>query len=120
MRALRWTLVGIVLAIFALFAFSNWTPVPLVLPDGARVLVPLPIIVFGAFLIGWLPLLLLHTASRATWRRRIAKVERALDETLTPRTVALPLAATPIAMPMPAPVVPPVADPLPSNLPPAQ
>ena len=51
MKALRLVLFGIVLALFALFAFSNWTRVPVVLPDGAIVSVFLPVVVFAAFLL---------------------------------------------------------------------
>ncbi len=95
MRALRLVLFGIVLALFALFAFSNWTPVSIVLPEGDRALVPLPAVVFVAFLLGWLPVLLLHLAARASWRRRTAKVERLLDDALStgPR-VAVPTPTT--------------------------
>lgn len=80
MKALRLILFGIVLALFALFAFNNWERVPVDLPDGSKVLIFLPVIVFAAFLLGWLPVLALHLASRASWRRQMAKVERMLDE----------------------------------------
>ncbi len=95
MKALRLILFGVVLAVFALFSFSNWTRVPVVLPDGAVVAVFLPVVVFVAFLLGWLPVLLLHLAARASWRRRTAKVERLLDDALStgPR-VAVPAPTT--------------------------
>ncbi len=97
MKALRWIVFGAVLALFALFSFSNWTRVPITLPDGAIVAVFLPIVVFIAFLLGWLPVLLLHLAARASWRRRTAKVERLLDDALStgPRVVAPPSSAFP-------------------------
>lgn len=82
MKALRLVLFGVVLALFVLFAFSNWTRVPVVLPDGAIVSVFLPVVVFAAFLLGWLPILLVHFAARASWRRQTAKVERLLDDSL--------------------------------------
>lgn len=95
MQALRLVLFGIVLAVFALFAFSNWTPVPVVMPEGTRILMPLPAIVFAAFLLGWLPVLLLHFAARSTWRRRTARVEKLLDDALaTGPRVAAPTATT--------------------------
>ena len=84
MKALRWILVGAMLALYALFAVNNWVPVPVSLPNGALAHPPLPVVVFVAFVLGWLPVLLLHIAARATWRRRIAKVERALDEATRP------------------------------------
>ena len=83
MKALRLILFGIVLALFVLFAFSNWTPVDITLPNGSTAKTSLPIVVFAAFLLGWLPVLLLHLASRASWRRRTAKVERLLDDALS-------------------------------------
>lgn len=100
MKALRLVLFGVVLALFALFSFSNWTRVPVVLPDGAIVSVFLPVVVFAAFVLGWLPVLLLHLASRASWRRRTAKVERLLDDALStgPR-VAPPVAVSPSFIP---------------------
>jgi uncharacterized integral membrane protein len=96
MKALRLILFGIVLALFVLFAYSNWTPVDIVLPDGTKAMTPLPVVVFVAFVVGWLPVLLLHLAARASWRRRTAKVERLLDDALSsgPR-VAPPVPAPP-------------------------
>ncbi|MBV8973300.1 MAG: hypothetical protein JO290_13525 [Sphingomonadaceae bacterium] len=95
MRVLRWIGFGALLAVFALFAFSNWTRVPIVRPDGATVSVFLPIVVLVAFVLGWLPVLLLHLAARATWRRRTAKVERLLDDALS----AGPRVAPPVTPP---------------------
>lgn len=83
MKALRLVLFGVVLALFALFSFSNWTRIPIVLPDGGLVSVFLPVVVFVAFIVGWLPVLLLHLAARASWKRRTAKVERLLDDALS-------------------------------------
>lgn len=102
MKAFRLILFGVVLALFALFSFSNWTRVPVVLPDGATVSVFLPIVVFVAFLLGWLPVLLLHLAARASWRRRTAKVERLLDDALSTG----PRVAPPVVAPMPFPPAP--------------
>lgn len=102
MKALRLVLFGIVLALFALFSYSNWTPVPVVLPAGDRALVPLPLVVLVAFILGWLPVLLLHLAARSSWRRRNAKVERLLDDALStgPR-VASPVTPPPTFTPSP-------------------
>ncbi len=98
MKALRLVLFGAVLALYALFAYSNWTPVPIVLPNGTTALTPLPVVVLAAFLLGWLPVLLLHLAARASWRRRTAKVERLLDDALStgPRTVPVATPAPPV------------------------
>ena len=103
MKALRLILFGGVLALFVLFAYSNWTPVPLVLPDGGRAMTPLPVVVLVAFILGWLPVLLLHLAARASWRRRTAKVERLLDDALSagPRVAPPVVAAAPAFTPSP-------------------
>lgn len=95
MQALRLILFGVVLALFALFSFNNWVPVPVVLPDGAKILISLPIVVFVAFLLGWLPVLLLHLASRAASRRRLAKVERLLEDALSGARATPPMTAMP-------------------------
>lgn len=90
MKALRLVLFGALLALFVLFAVNNWTPTLVSLPNGAKVLMPLPVIVFISFLLGWLPVLLLHLTARASWRRRTTKVERLLDDALSagPRVAA--------------------------------
>lgn len=80
MKAVKLIVFGALLALFALFAFNNWVRVPVDLPDGSKVLIFLPIIVLLSIIIGWLPMLLVHVASRSTWRRRTARVERLLDE----------------------------------------
>jgi putative membrane protein len=100
MKALRLILFGVVLALFILFAYSNWTPVDIILPNGSTAKTSLPVIVFVAFLLGWLPVLLLHLASRASWRRRTAKVERLLDDAL--------LTGPRVASPSPTTAFPPV------------
>lgn len=103
MKALKLIGFGALLALFVLFAFNNWERVPIDLPDGSKVLIFLPIIVLIALLLGWLPMLLIHMASRSGWRRRTARVERLLDEAQAsgPR------------------VAPSVIEPLPSSFPPA-
>ena len=75
MNAVRLILFGMALAAFILFAIPNWTSVSVNL--GATIMdIKLPVLLLAAFLLGWLPTLLLHYASRATWRRRLAKVGR--------------------------------------------
>jgi len=92
MKALRLILFGVVLALFVLFSFSNWVRVPVVLPDGTTVSVFLPIVVIVAFVLGWLPTLLLHVASRASWRRRAARTDRLLEDALSTGTRVVPAA----------------------------
>jgi len=97
MKAVKLIVAGALLALFVLFAFSNWVPVPVDLPDGSKVQVFLPVIVLIALLLGWLPTFLVHVASRSAWRRRTARVERLLDEA----QAAGPRVASPVAEPIP-------------------
>jgi uncharacterized integral membrane protein len=92
MKAFRLILSGALLALFILFAFNNWVPVPVVLPNGSKVSVFLPIIVLISFVLGWLPMLLVHLVARSSWQRRSAKVDRLLDDALStgPRVAAQP------------------------------
>ncbi len=102
MKAIKLICFGALLALFVLFAFNNWERVPIDLPDGSKVLVFLPIVVLVSLLLGWLPMLLVHVASRSTWRRRTARVERLLDEAQAagPRvapSLVEPAIATPVS-----------------------
>jgi lipopolysaccharide assembly protein A len=75
------TLFWVVLAVVAvIFAMRNWTPVPVYLWGGLQLDVKLPILVFGAFLIGFLPTFGWHRASHWRMRRRIESHERALAD----------------------------------------
>ena len=75
------TLFWVVLAVVAVvFAMRNWTPVQVSLWGGLIVEAKLPILVFGAFLIGFLPTFGWHRASRWRMQRRIESHERALAD----------------------------------------
>lgn len=102
------TLFWVVLAVVAvIFAMRNWTPVKINLWGGLLVEAKLPVLIFGAFLIGFLPTFGLHRATRWRLRRRLESQERAL-------------AGMRGLDPVDAAVVP-VADPLSSSMePPAQ
>ena len=100
------TLFWIVIAVLvALFSYNNWTIVPVRLWDGLILETKLPVLIIGAFLIGLLPVLILHRATRWRLKRRIESHERALADLRAP-TVApappaetLPPSAAPIAVP---------------------
>jgi lipopolysaccharide assembly protein A len=102
------TLFWIVLTVIAVaFAFKNWTPVTVLLWGNIVVDVKLPILLFAAFLLGLLPMFVLHRASRWRLRRKLDHVERSLAETRLAETdaapaerePALPPGATPMAVP---------------------
>jgi lipopolysaccharide assembly protein A len=75
------TLFWVVLAVAAvIFAMRNWTPVTVSLWGGLLVEAKLPVLVYGAFLIGFLPTFGWHHAARWRLRRRIDSQERALAD----------------------------------------
>ncbi len=75
------TLFWVVLAIIAVvFAMNNWTPVTVMLWGGLRLDAKLPVLVFGAFLLGFLPTFAWHRAARWRLRRRLDSQERALAD----------------------------------------
>jgi uncharacterized integral membrane protein len=75
------TLFWVVLAVVAvIFAMRNWTPVQVNLWGGLLVEAKLPVLVFGAFLIGFLPAFGWHRASRWRMQRRLESHERALAD----------------------------------------
>ena len=75
------TLFWVVLAIIAVvFAMNNWTSVTVMLWGGLRLEAKLPVLVFGAFLLGFLPTFAWHRAARWRLRRRLDSQERALAD----------------------------------------
>ena len=71
------TLFWVVLAvIMVLFAKVNWNPVTLKLWGGLEADVKLPVLVGFAFLLGFLPLLVLHVARVWSLKRRLDLLER--------------------------------------------
>jgi uncharacterized integral membrane protein len=97
------TLFWVVLAIVAVvFAMNNWTSVTVNLWGGLLVETRLPILIFGAFAVGFLPTFLLYRATRWRLRRRIDSHERVIadmrgvvEPSIEPSQSAPP-AATPI------------------------
>jgi putative membrane protein len=77
LKTLFWVILAIVLMLFAL---ANWTMVTVNLWGGLQADVKLPVLVVTAFLIGFLPTLILYRARIWSLRRRI--------ETLTQTQVA--------------------------------
>ena len=97
LKTLFWVIVAVILV---LFASVNWTPVTLKLWGGLEADVKLPVLVLAAFLIGFVPMLLIHRARLWTLRRRLDMHERPAAAPVTP-------VATPVVTPVAAPVVPP-------------
>ncbi len=85
LKTLFWVVIAVVAAVFA---YRNWEPVTLNLWGGLQADVKLPVLVIAAFLIGLLPGVLLHQATRWRLRRRLAEAERNLAELRPAETLA--------------------------------
>ncbi|HEV2078453.1 MAG TPA: LapA family protein [Allosphingosinicella sp.] len=90
LKTLFWVAVAVGLV---LFASANWHSVTVTLWGGLEADVKLPVLVLGAFLLGFLPIFLLYRARMWTMKRRMEGLERQ-------RTVA------PEPPPQPAPPAP--------------
>ena len=77
LRTLFWVVVAVAAVIFSV---RNWVPATINLWGGLQADVKLPVLVFGAFLIGLLPPYILHRTTRWSLRRRLETSERALAD----------------------------------------
>lgn len=103
LKTIIWVFIAVALA---LFTARNWAPVTIWLWGDVQVSTKLPALILIAFLLGWLPTMVMYWASRWNYRRRIATVERHLAEikstiepNLTEPEPALPPSAQPVAPP---------------------
>jgi lipopolysaccharide assembly protein A len=103
MQFLKAIFQAFVAVIAAIFAYNNWTPVTVNLWGGVVLDTMLPLLLLLAFLIGLLPTLLLHRATRWRLRRKLDSTEKALAsvQNASPPVSApnMPPAAAPIAVP---------------------
>lgn len=81
LRTVFWVVLAVVGVIFAM---ANWTPVTINLWSGLVVDTRLPILLLITFLLGLVPMLVLHRATRWSLRRRLDNANRALTETRSP------------------------------------
>ena len=88
LKTLFWVALAVVLV---LFANVNWTAVTLRLWGGLEADVKLPVLILVAFLLGFLPMLIVHRARVWTLRRRIEAHERQTASSYVPA----PVIATP-------------------------
>jgi len=71
------TLFWVALAVgVVLFSSANWEAVTIDLWGGLKVDIKLPLLVIGVFLLGFLPMLLVHRARMWTLKRRLDGLER--------------------------------------------
>jgi len=78
MKALRTILMVVLVAAIAAFSASNWQPVELTVWQGLVLDTKLPALVVGAFLLGLVPMWLIHRATRWRLQRRITNLETSL------------------------------------------
>ncbi len=87
LRTLIWVLIaGIVVA----FSFNNWAPVPVKLWGGLVADINLPLLMAIMFLLGFLPLWLVHVGTRWRLKSRIASSERTVTELRAVQTAPVP------------------------------
>jgi uncharacterized integral membrane protein len=73
LKTLFWVAFAVVVV---LFSSNNWRAVQVDLWGGLQADVKLPVLVFGAFLVGFLPTLILYRARLWSLRRRLETQER--------------------------------------------
>jgi uncharacterized integral membrane protein len=103
LRTLFWVVLAVVAVIFAV---NNWNQVTVNLWGGLQADAKLPVLLFAAFLLGLVPMFILHRATRWSLRRRLDSAERSLAELRTLDTA--PAEPAPLVMPQPPLVGPPV------------
>lgn len=87
-KTLFWVILAVTLVIFAV---NNWSPVSVLIWENLRIDTKLPVLVIGAFLVGFLPTWLLHRGSKWRSTRRIKTLEE--SNRPTPVTVTTPIVA---------------------------
>ena len=89
------TVVWVVLLVgLLIFSINNWSPVEVKIWEGLVLETKLPALVAASFLLGLLPMWLLHKAGRWRLNRRINVLENTVRATSTPTTPAPPLATS--------------------------
>jgi len=86
-RTVVWVLLLVALLLFSL---NNWEPVNVKIWDGLLLETKLPMLVLVSFLLGLVPMWLLHKAGRWRLKRRIS----ALENTVKASSVSPPIATS--------------------------
>jgi uncharacterized integral membrane protein len=73
LKTLFWVALAVILV---LFAHVNWKPVTIELWGGLQADIKLPVLVLVSFLLGFLPMLIVHQARMWTAKRRLDALER--------------------------------------------
>lgn len=89
------TVVWVVLLVgLLIFSINNWSPVEVKIWEGLVLETKLPALVAASFLLGLLPMWLLHKAGRWRLNRRINVLENTVRATSTP-TISTPTTPAP-------------------------
>jgi lipopolysaccharide assembly protein A len=103
MQFLKAIFQAFIVVVGAIFAYNNWTPITVNLWGGVVLDTVLPLLLLAAFLLGFLPTLLLYRTSRWRLRRRLDSTEKALASVqsvpVPTSSTVMPPAAAPIAVP---------------------
>ena len=73
LKTLFWMVLAVMLV---LFASRNWNPVTINLWGGLQADVKLPVLVFAAFIVGFLPMFVIHRTKLWSLKRRLEPHER--------------------------------------------
>ena len=99
------TIVWVILLIgLLLFSINNWQDVEVKIWEGLIFQTKLPALVVLSFLLGLVPMWLLHKGASWRWNRRIGTLENSVRAASTTTPVAVPVTAHPDAV-SPEPVV---------------
>jgi uncharacterized integral membrane protein len=96
LKTLFWVALAVILV---LFASVNWHAVTLTLWGGLQADVKLPVLLLAAFLLGFVPMLVIHRARLWTLNRRIEAHERQAAAMHAPVIAAAPEAPAPPVSP---------------------
>ncbi|MEO9468982.1 hypothetical protein [Parasphingorhabdus sp.] len=101
-KTLFWVILAVILVVFAV---NNWSPTSVLIWQDVRIDTKLPVLVIGAFLLGFFPLWIVHRTARWRMTRRIKTLEAAARPAPSPSPAPAPTAAaTPKAEPAAAPL----------------
>ncbi len=81
-KTLFWVILAVILVVFAV---NNWSPTSVLIWEDIRIDTKLPVLVIGAFLLGFVPLWLIHRESRWRLNRRIKTLEAAARPAPAPK-----------------------------------
>lgn len=87
-KTLFWVILAVILVVFAA---NNWSPTSVLVWQDIRVDTKLPVLVIGAFLLGFLPTWILHRTMKWRMTRRIKTLEAAARPTPVPTPAPVPM-----------------------------